>query len=413
MLVFVGASLLLTMSHDQTTSIEVGSLQYWLFIVPALLLPLLDVKAIIATLRGPARLLLVMLLTAGAWHLLRGDARAVAQLILLVFVLAWVSTPDARIEVDDLVALYVALILVGMGVTAFTDFSPYSLVPGRTDEDFGAGRVSFFPNIAYTGILSLALLLVLTKDRATARAHPIVLLVALYFLVFSFVRTATIGFVLYVAMRFLLRRVRRPSEARMFWLALGVGLGATVLIGSSAALIEALQDLPFVPELLLQGKSDLSAEDIFKQMYRPWLWFQHLDLFVTSPWLMGLGSFDFFDLKEFEVFEIGQSVSTGSESLPTRLLAVYGLAGALFTLYLFTRLRALARAGDHWACACFPAIFLLLMNWGGVFHPTEGMFVILLLMIVRGSDGYVSHGRVPLKRARTSGAARHEQPERR
>jgi hypothetical protein len=81
--------------------------------------------------------------------------------------------------------------------------------------------------------------------------------------------------------------------------------------------------------------------------------------------------------------------TTGSESLPTRLLATYGLAGVLFTFYLVRRLRVLAFRDDRWACACFPAIFVLMMNWGSVFHPTDGMFVILTLMVTKGSAGFI------------------------
>jgi hypothetical protein len=71
------------------------------------------------------------------------------------------------------------------------------------------------------------------------------------------------------------------------------------------------------------------------------------------------------------------------------LLATYGIAGALFTLYLVRRLRVLAWRDDRWACACFPAIFVLMMNWGSVFHPTDGIFIILTLMITKGSAGFV------------------------
>lgn len=385
--VFAVISLLVSMSLSQTTSFEVGSLQYWLLVVPSALLPLIDIQRIAKALMGPARLLLIMALAAGAWHVLRGDARAAIQMSLLVLVLTWISTPVARLRINDLVVLYLALIIIGIGVNLLTDFSPYGLIPGRTIKEFGPGRVSFFPNVAYTGILSLAMLMVLTKDRKTAKAHSAVLVLALYFLLFSVVRTATIGFVLYVGTRWWLERHRKASARTMYLVAIVVGIGATVLIATSAVLIEALQQVPYVSDLLLQGKSDLTAEEILKQMYRPWLWLQQLELFATSPGLMGWGSFDFIEVTVGAVDE-SQIVSAGSEALPTRLLSAYGLAGLVFTVYLVRRVGLLAKVGDRWACACFPAICLLMMNWGSVFHPTDALFAIFLLMIVRGTRAF-------------------------
>ena len=385
--VFAVISLLVSMSLSQTTSFEVGSLQYWLLVVPSVLLPLIDIRRIAKALLGPARLLLIMGLAAGAWHLLRGDARAAIQMSLLVLVLTWISTPVANLRVNDLVVLYLALIGIGIGVNLLTDFSPYGLVPGRTIDEFGPGRVSFFPNVAYTGILSLVMLMVLTKDRKTAKAHAVVLMLALYFLLFSVVRTATIGFVLYGGTRWWLEWHRKASARTMYLVAVGVGIGATVLIASSAVLIETLQQVPYVSDLLLQGKSDLTAEEIFAQMYRPWLWLRQLELFSTSPGLMGWGSFDFIEVTAGAVDE-SQIVSAGSEALPTRLLSAYGLAGLIFTVYLIGRVGLLAKVGDRWACACFPAIFLLMMNWGSVFHPTDALFGIFLLMIVRGRRAF-------------------------
>lgn len=384
---FAAISLLVSMSLSQTEAFEQGSLQYWVLVLPAALLPLPDLQRIGHTLRGPAQTLLYLVLAAGAWHLARGDARAVTQLALLVFVLAWISIPSAGFKIDDLVALYVVLVLLGIAVNILTSFSPYGILPGRTVEEFGTWRVSFFPNIAYTGILSLAILLVLTKDWATARRHPLVLALAAYFMFFSFVRTALIGFGLYALMRWWLHRQRSRNSTGVFWLTVGVGVGATVLIASSAIVIEAIQQVPYVPELLLQGKSDLSAEEILDQMYRPWLWLKQLELFVTSPSLMGWGTFSFSELAAGDV-DPSHIVSEGSEALPTRLLATYGLAGLTFLYYIFSRLRRLAILGDQWACACFPAVFLLLMNWGGVFHPTDALFAIFLMMVVRGNRAF-------------------------
>jgi hypothetical protein len=169
-----------------------------------------------------------------------------------------------------------------------------------------------------------------------------------------------------------------------------VGFGFNLAIFLSAPILYALQNNDLVSTFLLRGRNDLSISDILYQLYRPWLWSAHLHLFFSSPGWMGWGS------SYQAILDAGGTpiATTGSESLPTRLLATYGIAGALFTFYLVRRLRVVALRDDRWACACFPALFVLMMNWGGVFHPTDGMFIILMLMITKGSAGFV--GRSPI-----------------
>lgn len=383
---FVIVSLLVTLSFPQLQNFEQGSLQYWILLINAIIWPLLSINRVIEALVRPARLLLMFALLACAWWTAQGDITAVLQLGLLVMGLAWVASSGARLPVQLLAALYVFLILLGATIAAFTTISPYGLIPGWTVEEFGRWRVSFFPNIAYTGLLSLAMFMILTRDAVRIRQYRGCLVLVTYFLLFSFVRAATIGAILYLGMRWLLakRYFRRPRAA--FWLALSVGVGFHVLLLLSAAVIVQIQDWPGVSELLLQGKYDLSAEQILYQMYRPWLWLQHIEQFLSSPWMMGWGSQDFATLTGVD--PATRIVSAGTESLPTRLLAVYGIPGLLFTLYLLLCLLRSSRARDYWACACFPSVLVLLTHWGSVFHPTDGLFVIFFLLIVHGSKGF-------------------------
>lgn len=389
MIVFITLSLSVTMSLEQLSSFERGSLQYWLLVTPALLFSLLDPHELLKTLFGKAKLLLIMLLWVGSWYFAIGDPRAIIQLGGFVLVLAWISTDRAEIDVRDLVRLYVLLILIGISVKLLSDFNHYGLVPGYSDPVYGRLRVSFFPNVAYTGILSLGMLMVLTSSEQRAKTHPIVLAVAIYFLVFSFVRAALLAALMYLILRHVFGKYRRPRAARLFWIAVIVGFGFNLAVFSSAPILYVLQDNEVVSTFLLRGQTNLSIAEILFQLYRPWLWNAHLTLFYSSPGWMGWGSY------YQAVFDAGGKPlpTNGSESLPTRLLATYGIAGVLFTLYLVRRLRVLAFRDDRWACACFPAIFILMMNWGSVFHPTDGMFVLLMLMITKGSAGFVESRR--------------------
>ncbi|QWG17046.1 hypothetical protein KMZ68_18955 [Bradyrhizobium sediminis] len=387
MLAFVTFSLLVTMSLSQTESFVRGSLQYWLVVVPAVVFPLLGLPDIVRTLFGRGKLLLILLLWAGGWHAAMGDARATVQLCATVLALTWISTDRAAINVQDLTRLYLLLLVVGLSVSAFSNFNRYGLIPGYSDPVYGLWRVSFFPNIAYTGALSLVMLVVLTHSKERARRHPVVLAIATYFFVLCFVRAALIAGLVYLVLYFFFCRNSAMRPARMFWIALAVAVGFNVAVVSSANILYALQDNVFVSTFLLRGETNLSVNDILYQLYRPWLWKAHLQLLYSSPAWMGWGSPEFY---QSMLDASGPPLATiGSESLPTRLLASYGIAGLLFTLYLIQQLRRLAFRGDRWACACFPAVFILMMNWGGIFHPTDGMFALLLLPITRGSNGFL------------------------
>ncbi|QDW39793.1 hypothetical protein FFI89_023170 [Bradyrhizobium sp. KBS0727] len=389
MLVYVTLSLFMTMSVLQTTAIERGSWQYFAYVSLAILPLLVSFPEIFRILFGRCGPLFVMLLLAGSWEIFTGDVRAAAQLLLLVFITAWVSTDRAALDTRDLARLYIALILTGVIILSAATLNPYSLIPGRALPDFGIWRVSFFPNIAYSGMLSLALLLVLTRDAEPMRGRSVLIAVAGYFLVFSFVRAALIAALMYVVLRLWFGRWREPRPRLMFWIALFVAFGFVIAMGVSANILYRIQEYSWVSTLLLRGEKNLTVDAIAYQLYRPWLWDQQWSLFASSRWLMGWGSADFYGLVAKTVENPDTIIiSEGSEALPTRLLVVYGLPGLLFTVYLVARLRALARTDDRWACACFPPLFTLMMTWGSVFHPSDAMFLIFLLIMTKGAKGF-------------------------
>ena len=386
MLLYIVLSLGVAMSISQEETPEIGSLGYWLLIAPTLLLPLTDVGAIFRTLLGQARLILVFGLTAGAWQFLRGDIKALLQLVLIVWVLGWLSTHRARLELRDLIALYLTLILIGAYIWIFSDGNKWGLLPNMTVYDGLDWRISFFPNIANSAVLSLAMFLILTQSAALARKHLVVLLIVAYFLFFSFVRTATIGVMLYLSMRWWLGAKPRSPRA-MFWVAMLLGIGINLLIAGSAAIFANLGEFELISRLFLRSETNLSSEEVFAQLYRPWLWMQHLLLFWDSPWKMGHGAFEFFEM-QIEELNVG-TTPAGNEAQLTRLLATYGFPGLLYSWYLINRLRKVAKNRDVWAVACFPTIFLLIMQWGSVFHPSDANGAIFLLIAIHGSQAFV------------------------
>jgi hypothetical protein len=126
--------------------------------------------------------------------------------------------------------------------------------------------------------------------------------------------------------------------------------------------------------------------EVYQQLYRPWLWGEQLNQFLSSDYLMGWGSTEFSTLITESLIastEMGDTVS-----LPTRLLAQFGLAGVLFTVYLLVLLKSRANDRDAWACAIWAPVFISLMQWGSLFHPTDGIGFLFMLMIVKGTRGF-------------------------
>lgn len=387
-LIFVVLSMLVQISLGQEDKVEVNSPTYWMLVAPALIFPIFNYRKILNGLIAPqARLLLLFGMCAAAWHFSHGDMRAVSQLMLLVWVTAWVRGSRTPFLISDLVKLYVGLVLIGILIDVFTRMNVWGLLPGTTREDYGIWRVSFFPNIANTGMLSLFMILLLTRDRITMVRHPVALAISLYFLIFSFVRTAQIAVVLYLLMRLWCGVGRHPNkQGQYFWGAIIITITAHAFIAFSPFILDFAQNLPLVSRLFLRGEEGLTTQEIFEQAYRPWLWGQHLNIFASSPGLMGLGAFNFDDVIDQGL--IFEHVDMGSESLPTRLLAAYGLPAFFFIGFIIGSLRRRAYLGDHWACACFPAVFLIMMNWGSVFHPTNAFFVLFFFILLHGSEGF-------------------------
>ena len=381
-LLFLLVSACVLMTYTQLETLD-SKFSYWLLILSAIFFPLLSLKGLLNATKRQAGLVVLFLLISGVWFLLRGDLKVVMQLGLFTLGILWISSKNASLHISSLTLVYLLLVVIGIAVNFTTQISPYGLLPGNTAPDFGVWRVSFYPNIAYTGLLSLALVLVLTQTSRVAAQHPFVLIVAIYFLVFSIVRTAIIGVCVYMLLRWWFAKFGdRMGKMILFWATLTSAVILNIVIAYSPAIVVGLQNLPLISEIFLQGKAELSLEEIYNQIYRPWLWQQQISFFINSPYFMGLGTFEFADI--VSVDSVSQIVSAGTESLLTRMLSIYGLPTILFLSFLLIQLKKHCNARDYWACACFPVVILLMMNWGSVFHPTDAMFLLFMMVLIRG-----------------------------
>lgn len=386
MLAFILIALVVTMGVNQEDVVPPGSIVYWLLILPALAFPLFDLKAIFrACLTWPTCLLVGMLGLIAVWHLSVGDPQSVLRPMMMVLILAWASSEPAQLRIKDLVHVYIVILLLGVLVYLLTNrINNWGPLPGLTALDYGVWRVSFFPNIAYSAFLSLFMVLVLTIDGLPKRWLLPFLLLCLFYVATSFVRTAVIGLALYLLLRFLLRKQTSPT--RILWISAGVAVSANIIIALSPALLQLAQHVPFVSRLLLRGEANLDMRDIYIQLFRPWVWWQHIQIFASSPYLMGWGNFDFNALKTESLIDAVDWSDT--VSMPTRLLASHGLPTLLFVWFSFAQLRRRAREQDVWACACFAPVVLTAMQWGSLFHPSDPMFLLFFLILVRGRKAF-------------------------
>lgn len=395
-LIYIVISVGVTMSLGQYYQ-ESNNVVYWILTVPLVVLPLLRPLDMLNAARGAAFPAVLFGVFAGGWHLLHGDISAALQAALLAWGLIWVGSAAARLKIDDFYILYAAAVLVGLAVWVFGDLNQWGLLPGTTTAvGETVWRVSFFPNVAYTGFYSLVLIMIATRDpRSHGRLRGIAIGIAVYFIIFSFVRTAVVGLLIYGLLVVLFRRKRSPSF--LFWTSLIVAILVNLVIAYSAAIFWAVQNNPLISRMFLRGEAGLSEYEIWQQLYRPYIWGEHFKQFFSSPWLMGWGSVDFNVLKSFDL--VSGLDQSGEISLPTRLLAQYGMTGVMLLGYFVSRLVKSAKKGDAWACACFPAILLAMLHWGTMFHPTDAMFGIMMMILNHGTSS-IAGSKGVMKRSR-------------
>lgn len=389
-------ALSMAMSVSQDYVDEPGSIRYYMFVVPVVIAALCRPLSLMNAAGGKSLLIVIMSFVSGAYFLLMGDYSATMQVTLLGLGTIWFCVYKVRFLDRDLTKIYVGAVVVGAVVWILTDFNRWGLIPGTTDDAYGIWRVSFFSNIAFTAFLSLFMVLIATRNgfRQTDWRSP-VLWLAIYFVIFSFVRTAFICVVLYAGSMWIVSRLKRPAE--LFFFALAAALATNLFVAFSASIFDLLQNIPVVSRLFLRGETQLSEFEIYQQLYRPWLWGEHLKLAWSSPNFMGWGSIPFVELVQYSIFDYG--LETGdSVSLLTRLLAEYGVMGVLYWAFLILCLYDLAARGDRWGCAVWPVVITAMMQWGSMFHVTDPMALIYTGLVVKGSS-FILHD-VPKRRAR-------------
>lgn len=429
---FVALSLAFSMFLGQDQVVSRGDLTYWLLIAPAVIFPLLRVRQTVASLLfGLARPMAILAICSGLWFIIRGEYAVVLPLILLAWISGWVLRTEAKVSVNLLLVAFLLFYATGVvrfytqppisevawlnGEFAgepeeFTGLEPFNpeagpstaepdqkregltlnawgVLPGQTASTYGPWRISATPNIATSGTMALFAMIFALSSMASMPLRLLSMVVSGYFLFLSFVRSALVGFFLFGLAQVNLRVFPGKGVTRSVLAALLVG-GAIAVTAVAPYALYVLQDVGVVSRLFLRGQTHMSVSDIYRQMYRPWLWGQHLQLFLSSDFWMGQGNNLAADAAR-SLLNAGQARSD-SVSLPTRLLATYGLPSLAFFWFIVERCYRHIKANDIWAMSAASAIIWLMLTWGSIFHPTNAIFVLSILILGRGSDAFKS-----------------------
>lgn len=386
LLTFLIISLFVMMFIRQDEVVERLSFKYFLIMLPALLFPFTRMQAITYNFFFRTWPLLLMFLIAVFWGLYKNDLHSILRLGLFLLILSWLEVNSLVLKVKTLSRTYIFFVVVAIFVQIFSDLNPWGILPMTTDSQYGIWRVSFFPNIANTGFLSLFIFMVCTRDKETLLNNKFVVALSLYFIIFSFVRSAIISLLAYLMLQFIFRYVKNIKT--LFILSLLATLALNIIVGYASVIIELIQSVPLVNRFFLRGEHALSHHDIYVQMYRPWVWKHQWSIFINSPFWMGEGTYNFNDF-------IGASLrgkdyeETDSVSLLMGLLASYGLPTVLFYYYLLEKNFLNAVRLDSWACAIFPIIIFICMQWGSIFHPACATFIIFFMILLKGQKAFV------------------------
>jgi len=421
-LVFIAISLSTAIFIGQEQIISRGDVVYWLLVGPSLLMPLLRFRQTLENLLfGKARPIAFFGIVSAVWLIIQRDFGAIPPVFLIVWVAGWACRDEVGISARAVFAL--TLIFYSTGCISFLmqpsyeeqpwlmqhiappeaakgnsvelalpeqdrdglNINAWGILPNQTAVAFQPWRISATPNIATSGIFSLLILLVIVRrfrpnplEMATAAS-------ALYFATLSFVRAVFVSLALFSATIAIMSLLPQRPRLRVA-VALFMTIGITILVALSPILLYSLQDWSIVSRMFLRGQTDMSATDIYRQMYRPWLWGEHMKLFWSSPYLMGYGS-ELAASALKNIINAGQ-VRSDSVSFLTRMVATYGIPAFGIIVFLIERCYRHVKDNDVWAVAVLSVMVWLMMSWGSIFHPSNGMFALGFLLIGNGSQAF-------------------------
>lgn len=367
---------LLLYTSSTSDEVERGSLLYLLYVAPVLLFA--GVFAIPTLMRRELSLPVGLLVGYAALvlpvALLRADSATFTSTLLMTLVLVVIAGERVAPSHDLLNLIFLASIPLSLA-TYLVGTNIYGIVPGLGLDEALRWRISLFPVVPESAFFSALVLCLNLLDRHRAWRRTCIVL-AIYFLVFSGLRSALIGMLLALAYHVATSRgwVQRPP-AKMFLLG-----GVTLMFVASLLLSQLLVFAPalgneFLNVYLFRSEGGIeSDDDVTRTVYRTWLWSEHFRIAADNP-LLGIGTHDFAALADVPA-EFGGG--SGSESFLTGLYARVGLPSLLFVAFFVASLWRQVRMHNELPCLVALLLVVAMLAYGSFLVPYNFAFLVMV-----------------------------------
>lgn len=316
----------------------------------------------------------------------RGDVGTIQSAGLLTLSLIWLSNTPSVISLILLNRLLLASIAMG-GLFHTLGLSEYGILPGQyaAGEDRGImWRVSLFPFVPESGFFA-TIVLIANQISGRGLSRYFFGSLALYFLVFSGVRSAMIGWLLVLIFLFFDRNRHIYNISRLRNRRLSLTLVLLTIFTLTVIGANLLSHFPNISGtslgnyILREGSEDINHESINKSVYRSWLWLQHIDIFLKNP-LLGIGTYDFNSLITERLFEdMGE---TGSESFLTLWLSKLGLVTLPLIVFFIILINKCANHIDQNSIAIYIILLIAMLAYGSFLVPYNFMFIVIFSSII-------------------------------
>lgn len=301
----------------------------------------------------------------------RADFASVLSIGMLCAMLIAFQQSRATIGLGFVNGLFV-LSIMSSAVMAASGASKYGIFPGQSEFD---PRISLFPyNVTPSWLMALIVIGMNYFYNRTPLLKWLAIATAGYFLAFSGSRSSLI--ILFVCAAFIAASKIVAFKHRPFYKLFIpiVTLLFIVALNSEGILLFLVSiDSPLVSSFLFRSGGANTAEDATTSIFRTLIWAEHLNLFLSNPFV-GQGTFVFADIAT--AAEIGEG-NTGSESFLTGLFARTGLMAVLFVYFIYALAADASRRQDRLSYCLVILLTLSSLAYGSYIVPYDFIFILL------------------------------------
>lgn len=362
-----------------TEEVEHGSLLYFFYVGPVLLFAGLfgSLLLIRYPITPPLVLLLSYTVIVIGVAIVRTDFSTVSSTLIMGATLFAIASAKLAPRPQILNWLFFASILGGL-ISYLTGNSIYGVIPGLSLDEELWWRISLFPVVPESAFFSAIILLVNLSHRDLPMRRTCIAL-ALYFLLFSGLRSALIGTLMALALMFAVDRhwLKSPRAVMRWLLASCISFVVFLLLSDLIAAVPAFRS-EFLNSYFFRAEEGLSdSEDLTKAIYRTWLWSEHLRIAASNPFF-GIGTFD---LSAISDNSVEWSAGSGSESFLTGLYARVGLPTLLLLGFFSSTIWRQVKGGRVLPALMGSLLAVAMLAYGSFLVSYNFVFLVLVGLI--------------------------------